>query len=84
MPSNAQIESYESLYDLTAMPKIDAGFYFDLSVIALTAVHNMKSSGSWPEMTYTKCSEYNSQEPISRSLDLIGGLKVSIFSASTS
>ena len=76
LPSSAQIRSYKSMYGLTATPEIDAGFYFDLAVRSLTAVHNMKSGGSWPEMTYTKCSEYTSDVPIDRSIDLISSIKV--------
>jgi len=75
LPSSAQIRSYKTMYGLTATPEIDAGFYFDLTVRSLTAVHNMKSGGSWPEMTYTKCSEYTSDVPIDRSLDLVSSIK---------
>jgi len=75
IPSSAQMRSYRSMYGLTATPEIDAGFYFDLAVKSLTAVHNMKSGGSWPEMTYTKCSEYTSDVPIDRSIDLAVALK---------
>ena len=61
---------------LTATPDIDAAFYFDLAVRAMTAVLNMKSGGSWPEMAFTKCSEYTSNVPITRSIDLISNIKV--------
>jgi len=74
LPSSAQIRSYKSMYGLTAKPEIDAGFYFDLAVRSLTAVHNMKAGGSWPEMTYTKCSEYTSDVPIDRSIDLLASV----------
>ena len=76
MPSSAKINSYKTMYGLSATPEIDAGFYFDLTLRSLTAVHNMKSGGSWPEMTYTKCSEYTSDVPIDRSIDLISSFKV--------
>ena len=33
--------------------------------------------GSWPEMTYTKCSEFGGGQPTERSLDLMSALKVS-------
>jgi len=74
MPSSAQIRSYKSMYGLTATPEIDAGFYFDLAVRSLTAVHNMKTGGNWPDMTYTKCSEYTSNEPIARNLELASSI----------
>ena len=64
------------MYDLTDKPEIDAGFYFDLAVRSLTAVHDMKAAGTWPEMTYTKCSEYTSTEPIDRTLDLVSSIQV--------
>lgn len=64
------------MYDLTDKPEIDAGFYFDLAVRSLTAVHDMKSAGSWPEMAYTKCSDYTSTEPIDRTLDLVSSIQV--------
>jgi len=75
MPSSAQIKSYKTMYDLTDKPEIDAGFYFDLAVRSLTAVHDMKAAGTWPEMTYTKCSEYTSTEPIDRTLDLVSSIQ---------
>ena len=78
LPSSAKIKSFQSkyTYSLTATPEIDAGFYFDLFIKSLTAVHNMKSRGSWPEMTYTKCSDYTSNVPIHRALDLASSLRV--------
>ena len=33
--------------------------------------------GSWPEMTYAKCSEVAGSQPTERSLDLMSALKVS-------
>ena len=33
--------------------------------------------GSWPEMTYAKCSEAAGGQPTERSLDLMSALKVS-------
>ena len=33
--------------------------------------------GGWPEMTYTKCSQFAGGQPIERSLDLMSALKVS-------
>ena len=78
LPSSAKIKSFQSkyTYSLTATPEIDAGFYFDLFIKSLTAVHNMKSGGSWPEMNYTKCSDYTSNVPIDRAIDLASSLKV--------
>ena len=34
-------------------------------------------AGSWPEMTYTKCSDFPGGKPTERSLDLMSALKVS-------
>jgi len=73
--STGQMRSYKEMYDLDATPEIDAGFYFDLSVMALTAVQNMKTAGTWPEISYTKCSEYTSDVPIERSVDLLTSMK---------
>ena len=64
------------MYSLTAKPEIDAGFYFDLFIKSLTAVHNMTSGGTWPEMTYTKCGDYTSNVPIDRAIDLVSNMKV--------
>ena len=33
-------------------------------------------SGSWPAMAYTKCSEYTSDTPTPRSLNLVSAIKV--------
>ena len=33
-------------------------------------------SGSWPAMTYTKCSEYTSDTPTPRRLNLVSAIKV--------
>ena len=33
-------------------------------------------SGSWPLMTYTKCSEFTSKKPTLRSLNLVSAIKV--------
>ena len=80
LPSSALIHGYKNKYSLTATPEIDAGFYFDLAIRSLTAVHNMKLGGSWPEITYTKCSEYTAETagdyPIDRVIDLESSLKV--------
>ena len=37
------------------------------------------SDGSWPEMTYTKCSEFGGDQPVERSLDLVSAMKMSGF-----
>ena len=77
LPSSALIHGYKNKYSLTATPEIDAGFYFDLAIRSLTAVHNMKLGGSWPEITYTKCSEYTAgDDPIDRVIDLEANMKV--------
>ena len=77
IPSSAQIQNYKTTYGLTATPEIDAGFYFDLAIRSLTAVHDMKLVGSWPEITYRKCSEYTTGDaPIDRAIDLVTSMKV--------
>ena len=76
LKSSAQIKNY----GLTATPEIDAGFYFDLAIRSLTAVHNMKSVGSWPEITYSKCSEFTAGDaPIDRAIDLVSSMKVILY-----
>ena len=37
-----QYDSMKSLYNVTAMPSIEAGFYMDLSARAIDAVESMK------------------------------------------
>ena len=78
-PSSAKMSSYKGSYGLTAEPEIDAGFYFDLVAKSATAVQNMKDSGSWPEMAYTKCTDFTSSSPIERNLDLLSAFKVGAF-----
>jgi ionotropic glutamate receptor len=58
-------------------PMLESAFYADMAAKTLAAVAKMKKDGSWPEMTYTKCSEFSGGEPIERSLDLMSALKAS-------
>ena len=75
-PSSDEMTRYRSKTGLTVTPEIDAGFYFDLAVRSLTAVHDLKSAGSWPDMTYTKCSEVTGDDPIKRDVDLLSSMRV--------
>ena len=56
---------------------IEAAFYSDLVARSVAAVESMKNSGSWPNMEYTKCSDYTGDIPITRNIDLKTALSVS-------
>ena len=76
------MQEYKNNYNLTATPEIDSGFYFDLVAKSVAAVQNMKTEGAWPDMTYSKCSEYkypHTKDPTERNLDLWSALKVFLF-----
>ena len=79
MPSTAVFQTYKSLYNLDGHghSEMDVGFYFDLAIRSLTTIHNMKEAGSWPNINYTKCSDYSGHVPVERDIDLATNFKVS-------
>ena len=74
--ADGQYPSIVSSYGLTGTPGIEAGFYLDLTVKAIDAVESLKKSGSWPNLAYTKCSQYDSDTPIQRRLNLASAIQV--------
>ena len=50
-------------------------YFFRSRVYVITIVFTLRS-GSWPSMTYTKCSEFTSKKPTLRSLNLVSAIKV--------
>ena len=74
--TDGQYNSIKTIYGVTASPGIEAGFYFDLTVRAVDAVESLKRSGLWPDLTYTKCSEFTGDTPIRRSLNLATAIQV--------
>lgn len=76
--ADGQYLSIVSSYGLTGTPGIEAGFYLDLTVKAIDAVESLKKSGSWPNLAYTKCSQFGSDTPIQRSLNLASAIQVCI------
>ena len=69
--------SLSSSYGISMTPTIDAAFYADLTLKSLDAVNTMKSSGSWPSLSVSKCADYTSDAPTERSLDLVSAIKSS-------
>ena len=51
--------------------------YFSVYVTVITVIVDILRSGSWPAMTYTKCSEFTSETPTPRSLNLVSAIKAS-------
>ena len=76
MMTNGKYTSIKNTYGVTASSGIEAGFYFDLTVRAIDAVESMKISGTWPDISYTKCSQYSGDTPIQRSLNLAAAIQV--------
>ena len=74
--AEGQYPSIVSSVGLSATPDIEAGFYLDVTVRAIDAVERLKQSGSWPDLTYTKCSEFTGDTPIQRSLNLAAAIQV--------
>ena len=65
---------------LQARPDLEAAFYFDLTVTAVTAVNSRKVAKQWPDLQLTKCSQ-TAAPPPSRSVDLLTALKVGKYRA---
>ena len=78
MKTDGLYNSIKNSFGVTDSPGIDAGFYFDLTARSIDAVERMKSSGSWPDLTYTKCSQFVSDKPTPRSLNLAASIQVLI------
>ena len=78
IPNGGQYSSLLTTYGVTVKPGIEAAFYVDLGARAISAVENMKNDGSWPDMNYTKCGDFEQGTPTFRSLDLISAIKVFI------
>lgn len=76
MMTDGEYTSIKSTYGVTASSGVEAGFYFDLTVRAIDAVESMKTSGTWPDLAYTKCSQYSDFTPIQRSLNLAAAIQV--------
>ena len=76
IPNGGQYSSLLTTYGVTVKPGIEAAFYVDLGVRAISAVEDMKADGSWPAMTYKKCKDYASETPAPRTLDLVSAMKV--------
>ena len=74
--AEGQYPSIVSSVGLSATPDIEAGFYLDVTVRAIDAVERLKRSGPWPDLTYTKCSEFTGDTPIQRSLNLAAAIQV--------
>ena len=74
--TDGQYNSIKTIYGVTASPGIEAGFYFDLTVRAVDAVESLKRSGSWPDLAYTKCSQFTGDTPVQRSLNLAAAFQV--------
>ena len=74
--AEGQYPSIVSSVGLSATPDIEAGFYLDVTVRAVDAVERLKQSGSWPDLTYTKCSQYTGDTPVQRSLNLAAAIQV--------
>ena len=75
-----QYSSIATSSGLTAKPGIEAGFYVDITLRTIDAVENLKQSGTWPNLEYTKCSQYNTDTPIQRSLNLAAAFQVYSYS----
>jgi hypothetical protein len=64
---------------LQALPALEAGFYYDLAVKAVTAVLAMKAAKQWPDpLPLSKCSSQlgSASAPTVRALDLLANFKV--------
>ncbi len=65
---------------LQTLPALEAGFYYDLAVKAVTAVLAMKAAKQWPDpLPVSKCSSQlgsASSPPTVRALDLLANFKV--------
>jgi hypothetical protein len=65
---------------LQALPALEAGFYYDLAVKAVTAVLAMKAAKQWPDpLPLSKCSSQlgaAASPPTVRALDLLANFKV--------
>ena len=64
---------------LQTLPALEAGFYYDLAVKAVTAVLAMKAAKQWPDpLPLSKCSQFGSaaSPPTVRALDLMANFKV--------
>ncbi len=63
-------------YGIESIPDIDVAFYYDTGSMALKAVSNQKDAGNWPSLQYTKCNEYQSNDPVIRNnADMKSALK---------
>jgi hypothetical protein len=66
---------------LQTLPALEAGFYYDLVVKAVTAVLAMKAAKQWPDpLPVSKCSSQlgttAASPPTVRALDLLANFKV--------
>jgi hypothetical protein len=64
---------------LQILPALEAGFYYDLAVKAVTAVLSMKAAKQWPDLLpVSKCSQLGpaASPPTVRALDLLANFKV--------
>ena len=52
--------------------------YVDFGARAIAAVESMKKAGTWPALDYTKCSDFDfdNPSPVARSLDLKSAIQV--------
>ena len=75
-PASGGYQQLSNKYGVAMTPHIEAAFYTDLILKTLDGVNNMKSDGSWPQLSYSKCADYTSNEPTERSLDLLSAIEV--------
>ncbi|XP_043206928.1 ionotropic receptor 25a-like [Amphibalanus amphitrite] len=79
-PSDAtqqKIEALKTNQGLTATPRIDAAFYFDLTVKAVKAISNMMDDGQFPaDYSVLTCEAYQAGQRTNRTgLDLMSAMK---------
>jgi len=76
-PASGGYQQLSNKYGVAMTPHIEAAFYTDLILKTLDGVNNMKNDGSWPQLSYSKCADYTSNEPTERSLDLLSAIEAS-------
>ena len=66
------------MYGVAVTPIMEAAFYVDFGARAIAAVESMKKAGTLPALDYTKCSDFdfNNPSPVARSLDLKSAIQV--------
>jgi hypothetical protein len=80
MPEPGNMLSKVQGAGLQTLPVLEAGFYYDLAVKAVTAVLAMKAVKQWPDtLPLFKCSSQlgaAASPPTVRALDLLANFKV--------